>query len=174
MRQYFINEYDKSLKDNSVLSEDKYSLTMQINNLNTLINTIKSEKDTVLNKENLFIEYQTKINEIVKADTIKIHEIDTAAKAVVEAEEKAKKEVAKAAISKAATSNNTPTPKATAPNTSKQTNNSNIPKNGHARIIEYTWALDAKGNEVPGSRISHYEDGSLSGADGVIHTPDTF
>ena len=87
MKQYFTNDYDKNLKDNLVNSEDKDVLTTQTNNLNTLLNTIKSEKDIVLN-HNQFQNYQVKINEIVKTNTVKIQGIETIIKAKEEADAK--------------------------------------------------------------------------------------
>jgi len=70
MQLYFTIDYDNTLFSNSIYSEDKATIVKQIADLNTLLDTIKSEKDVVLN-EVKFEEYSVKINEAIKNNTVK-------------------------------------------------------------------------------------------------------
>ena len=99
MKQYFTNDYDKNLDDNSFKSGNKDILVQQVTNLNALLNTVKSERDVVLDNITDYTNYENKINGIVKKDTENIQVIDVAIKAA--ADKKAKEEADKRAISAA-------------------------------------------------------------------------
>jgi len=99
MKQYFTNDYDKKLGNNSFKSGNKDILVQQVTNLNALLHIVKSERDVVLDNINEYTNYEKKINEIVKNDTENIQVIDVAIKAA--ADKKSKEEADKKAIAAA-------------------------------------------------------------------------
>ncbi len=96
MKTYFTNEYDQTLKDNTIENVDestKEDLTKAKDNLNKLLETLKS--DFILTEDEIKDSYSSKIESLVKSyeDKIKSIEEEEAKKAE---EEKQRQEAEKA------------------------------------------------------------------------------
>lgn len=88
MKLYFTNDYNKNLNLLSINSGTKSTLESQVVKLNSLLNTVKSERNVVLSNSGAYADYQSKINLAIKNSKVKINTMDMVAKAAAENEAK--------------------------------------------------------------------------------------
>lgn len=166
MKTYFTNEYDQTLKDNTIENVDestKEDLTKAKNNLNKLLDILKT--DSILTEDEIKDSYSSKIESLVKSyeDKIKSIEEEEAKKAE---EEKQRQEAEKAEQERQAA-------EATANVTNSSSNgssNGSYSYNGNSSsndIYKHTWAIDPNtGEKVEGSDAYFKTDGSIYDSNG--------
>lgn len=100
MQKFFTDDYDKVIKDNSISSDnltkmnDKKEIQNYIDKLNSLKETIESEKSTVFyeNNENDACSYVNKTDDLINSYNDRLQAIEKAEKEKAEAEKKAAEE----------------------------------------------------------------------------------
>lgn len=195
MKQFFIEDYNKTIKDNTLENldkiDDKELLNKNKKALVALIEIIEIEKDIVSKDfstdeiKQLINLYEAKIASIDKAiEEAKIAEAKAKAaaeeEARVQAEEKAKAiEKENKVVKSKNTTNNKTTASNNTSNIEKNQNNNNnknnnkntstLPFDNYNKIYaEHRWALDSNGNKIEGSDIWGWPDGMMQGLDGVF------
>ncbi|MDD5795345.1 MAG: hypothetical protein PUD24_00215 [Oscillospiraceae bacterium] len=100
MQNFFTDDYDKVIKDNSISSDnltkmnDKKKIQNYIDKLNSLKETMESEKSTVFyeNNENDAYSYVNKTDDLINSYNDRLQAIEKAEKEKAEAEKKAAEE----------------------------------------------------------------------------------
>ncbi len=182
---FFINDYEAVIKNNTIALDTatKADLEKCKSNLAACLNNIASEGAIVIVTDGGKA-YTDQINALITSYDAKIAEIivaeEAAAKAEAEriaAEEAAKAEAERLAAEEEANkkNNNTSSNKNKSNSGSADSSNSGLGESssggsssstrGHGRYEEI-WMIDENGNEMPGSRIRHYEDGWSEYLDG--------
>jgi hypothetical protein len=171
MKKYFTDGYDEAIEKNTISDvsaiNDKTVLSTNISNLQAEEKLVANEVNYVCDSKQLNT-YSNKINTTIDSYNDRIKAIEDAeAKAAAEAKAKADAEAAAAEKAKQ---------EAAAKQKENQSNNgSNSSGKASGSSSNHgswkdTWEVDANGNEIPGTRVRHYEDGSVIGPDGKFYT----
>ena len=180
MKTYFTNEYDQTLKDNTIENVDestKEDLTKAKDNLNKLSETLKF--DSILTEDEIKDSYSSKIESLVKSyeDKIKSIEEEEAKKAEEEKQrqeaEKAEQERQVAEAAANASSNYSSSNGSSNGSYSYNGNSSNAGSSASSNnssndyVYRHTWTIDPNtGEKVEGSDVYFKTDGSIYDANG--------
>ncbi len=141
MRQYFIDEYNEMLAENTLSEiekmEDTEKLTTAISNLSELSETITNEIGIVCSQEQAE-EYINTINELTKSYEARIEEIELAEEEKKKAEEEAKKKAEEEAQ------------KVTEAQQSDYSSDNNSNSSNSNNSSGSTWTVDSSNYDKPG------------------------
>ena len=171
MKKYFTDGYDEAIEKNTIsdvsIVNDKTVLSTNISNLQTEEKLVANEVNYVCDS-NQVNTFSSKINTTIESYNNRIKAIEDAeAKAAAEAKAKADAEAAAAEKAKQ---------EAAAKQKENQSNNGS---NSSGKVSgsssshgswKDSWFVDNNGNEIPGTRVRLYADGSAIGEDGKFYT----
>lgn len=192
IKKYFTKEYDTQINKNTLANIDKINDINIFDNAKTnLQNEIKiiDKNGTVVCDKKQIDNYYNNINKLITSYDSRIKTIQEkeAAKAAADAKAKADAEAAAKVVqasqnsAKTSSSSNNDNNSTSASKSSKSSGSSSgsssttkssgsstgTGSSGNGRYITgYTWQTDSNGNEIPGTKITHYSDGTSTNEQG--------